>query len=755
MIGITLKNFQVSAVDFLYDSTIILSGKKKTITVESPTGSGKTIILIAYIEKYLDYIDDTVFVWLTPGKGELEEQSREKMIKFAPGLKTGTIFDVLKDGFQPKGTYFINWESITKKDNIAISDTEKANLFNRVADAHRKNLNFIIIIDEEHLNDTRKAKDIIDALSASAEIRVSATPLPRKLQNSYIISEIDVINEELITKALLINHGLDDISNQAFEKEAEVLIKKADEIRKSIKQEYSDHNENINPLVLIQFPNLNDDLIESVEKTLDRMGYNYSNKRVSSWFSEVDRKNNTQKSKKIGKINIGVDGEEDSVTNINATPNFLLFKQALSTGWDCPRAKILVKLREGMSEQFEIQTLGRLRRMPMAKHYGTDVLDCSYLYTFDEKYKQAAIEQGAFETERLYLKSDAKDITLTKEIRNKDASYVDERSFRDNFFSFIVDKYKLSSDKNKNKDIFESNGFIFGNKIRTTYLTGRVIQVRDFEKEEGLERKELKYEVNTHIHGIELRHVIDNLKKYSSLDYSKTRMLFEILFRKKVGLKKFKLIDLELKEFYAFIINNESKLKDDLIAFDAKMVIRKLSLEKDYKKDIFTIPTEDHYKFYPNAKDFSILDSNVYERYNASMLDGKLRSTAEVLFEKYCEANDSVEFVYKNGDSGQKYLSIVYSTGTGNVRNFYPDYVVKLNNGNVWIIETKGGEFQGESKDIDKQSHNKFEQFKRYAIENGYNFAFVRDINNTLYFNNTQYSDDMSTEQWKKLTNLF
>ena len=49
---------------------------------------------------------------------------------------------------------------------------------------------------------------------------------------------------------------------------------------------------------------------------------------------------------------------KDSVTHNNAEPVFLLFKQALATGWDCPRAKVLVKLRENMSETFEIQLLG-------------------------------------------------------------------------------------------------------------------------------------------------------------------------------------------------------------------------------------------------------------------------------------------------------------------------------------------------------------------------------------------------------------
>lgn len=32
----------------------------------------------------------------------------------------------------------------------------------------------------------------------------------------------------------------------------------------------------------------------------------------------------------------------DNLTEYDATPVFLLMKQAISTGWDCPRAKILV-----------------------------------------------------------------------------------------------------------------------------------------------------------------------------------------------------------------------------------------------------------------------------------------------------------------------------------------------------------------------------------------------------------------------------
>ena len=122
MIDIKLKNFQDDAVDFLFSKTTDSNSKPK-IVMQSPTGSGKTIILVAYIEKYLDFHKDSVICWFCPGKGELEEQSKEKMERFAPTLKTGNVFNILNTGFESATTYFINWETITKKDNTAIRDS--------------------------------------------------------------------------------------------------------------------------------------------------------------------------------------------------------------------------------------------------------------------------------------------------------------------------------------------------------------------------------------------------------------------------------------------------------------------------------------------------------------------------------------------------------------------------------------------------------------------------------------------------------
>lgn len=87
--------------------------------------NSSNIILVAYIERYLDFHKDGVICWFCSRKGELEEQSKEKMEHFAPTLKTGNVFDILNTGFESATTYFINWETITKKDNTAIRDSER------------------------------------------------------------------------------------------------------------------------------------------------------------------------------------------------------------------------------------------------------------------------------------------------------------------------------------------------------------------------------------------------------------------------------------------------------------------------------------------------------------------------------------------------------------------------------------------------------------------------------------------------------
>lgn len=767
MIQIQLKQFQQDAIDKILEQFENPDGTQKML-VKAPTGSGKTITLIGLIERMeADYPGRYVYCWLTPGKGELEEQSEEKMKRFSPSLNTGNLNDVLTSGFNADITYFINWESITKKGNRAIKDSERKSLYTQIATAHTNGIEFVVLIDEEHQNNTAKARDVIDAMNPVREIRVSATPDLRRGIDSYVIAEDVVISEQLITKALYINKDLETNFLRDEYDELNLLLDKADETRKSIVSAYQKRGESINPLVLVQFPSLSDDLIIRVEKILEDKGYTYDNNLVASWFSAESKADKAMNSKKLGKINIGDINDSDSVTHNDAKPCFLLFKQALSTGWDCPRAKVLVKLRDNMNETFEIQTLGRLRRMPKAVHYGDDILDCAYLYTLDEKYKEAVIHDGTgYEVKRVFLKPEAKPIKIYKEYIDNNHNHIDMKQARKLLYTYFMDTFNLTSlvknpnGENYNKHILDSNGFVFGTKLIRKFLNGRFRTLADVIN--ATSDNDVKFEVNTHVHGLLLRHEIGRFSKVLGLDYDNTQRLIRTLFmsgRISRTSLAYKIISLELREYYAFIINNKELIYDALVDFEKKS--KSLSQRPqqnqifvDVKEETSSILSEEVYPIIPETHSINFA-KNVYNDYDSSMLD--FRSTPEKLFEKYCETLKSIKFIYKNGDKGVNYISMVYQMALGRARSFYPDYLVQMSDGTIWIIETKGGETKsGQDKNIDIEAKHKFDALVAYAKKYNLRYGFVRDKNTDLYINTTDnWAEDLSdTSVWKRIETI-
>ena len=732
-LSIKLFDFQEKAVIKLIDLTS-KKDSKQTIIMKAPTGSGKTIILIDYVDTYLTNVSaNTAFIWLCPGKGNLEEQSREKMMKFAPGRTTQNLFDALLNGFTPGSTTFINWELVTKRGNTAIRDSERKNLFDRIADAHRAGVEFIVIIDEEHSNNTAKAKTIIDAFASKNIVRVSATAIENKRYEFFEIDEVDVIDAGLITKALYVNEGVAD--NTEITDDYDYLLDLADAKRKAIAGRYKEIGKNIRPLVLIQFPNGQPETIVAVEQKLESMGYTYDNGMVSKWMSE-DKKD-----------------LPDNLTENDAIPVFLLMKQAISTGWDCPRAKILVKLREGMSESFEIQTIGRIRRMPEAKHYEDDLLDFCYVYTFDEKYKAGLLSNmdKAYETRRLFLKEKCKTFTLEKEIRDLDVGSLGERNVLNKIYDALVRKYNLSTSTTDNKLRFMAAGYQFGDEIIGHALYGEYVRT-DMVAESTTYYTTRKL-VNTHKHGIELLHSVDAIKSTIGMQSAKVKTILERLFRRGGSSYK-KLLLLDTSEFYAFIINNEHRLKEEFREVTADMNTQ-MTLPLNPKKSIFHIPEQDFYKYDPGVKNEVEYLANAYHDYTSGYATSLVRSTSEMLFEQFCENRDDIEWVYKNGDTGQQYFSIVYRDGLQNQWLFYADYIIMKKDGTVWVIETKGGESKGKDKNIDIQIENKFNAFKNYATEHSLHWGFVRDKDNQLYINNTEFAHDMADDHWMPLSQEF
>lgn len=732
-----LYEFQRKAISDLVDA-MTDPNTKETIKLKSPTGSGKTVIMINFINEYLKITTEKIaFIWLCPGKGNLEEQSMKKMQKFAPMLEAHDLPSSLLSGFKEKSTTFINWEMITKTGNRAITESENKNLYDRIYEAHDDNIKFVVIIDEEHLNNTSKADSIISALQPFKIIRVSATTLASNDATYIEIKEDDVINEGLITKAIYVN---DDIETEHLTDEKKFLIEKGDECRKKIVDEYKKLGVKINPLVVIQLANGNDAVPERVEEILENMGYNYDNGMLAIWLANK-------------KINL------DNINEFNSPVSFVIIKQAIATGWDCPRAKVLVKLREASDENFEIQTVGRIRRMPELHHYNNNVLDNCYVFTFDEKYKNGLFSMldKAYKTERLFIKSELENenIKLVKENKSKEYA-INLKETIQKIHDYMIKNYNLKNGAyDENLQVLGTKGFNITDEIETKIMRGKYSNSSDLENVNDTTTMYIK--ANTHFHGLYYQHALSDISASTYTTYDDTKTIIENLFcdggNKKTILVKLKKRDIKRNSspYYAFIINNADKIKeivDDIYSDDYKQGYAIPNIVD------WTPPKEKVVKYDP-SKEYEEIETNGYKKYSKQMLStkGGIRSTCEIKFEQYLnEKCKDVEYYIKNGDSGPEFFSIVYRVGDIQ-KLFFPDYIVITKSGNLYIIETKGGESYGKDKNIDKMAKNKFDALKRYANDYDVKFGFVRDDDTDLYISNTEYTDKLKDGDgnWKKL----
>ncbi len=733
--GVKDFGFQNDCVDFLMKKTTTDSSKQ-VITIKAPTGAGKTVILVKYIDTFLDNTaENTAFIWLCPGKGNLEEQSKDQMERITSGRDTRNLLYSLISGFSAGSTTFINWELVTKSGNNALKDGERQNLFDRIAEAHRYGVKFIVIIDEEHANNTKKADDIINAFAAKNIIRVSATANQVSHHEFYEIPEEEVIDEGLISRAISVNEGVEE--GKEIVNDYDYLLELADSKRKEVAGYYEMVKSRVRPLVLIQFPAGRPETIEAVEHKLENMGYTYDNGMVNIWMSD-------------DKV------VSEDLTSIDGIPAFLLMKQAISTGWDCPRAKILVKLREGGSEDFQIQTIGRIRRMPERKHYGINPLDYCYIYTLDEKYKKGLLStmDRAYQSERLFIRDEARGFRMTKEIRNPDFdSIIGERDLLRLVSDYFRDTYGLTKDKNDNRTKMEGKGYNFHKEIDSTILQGVFRSGEDMVTKDTHKQTMIHTVVNTHSHGIYLMRAVDDIKQVTGLSAQKIKTIIERLFRK--GRKNsWKFLALDTNSFYAFVINNSVKLKMDFKAV-AGGGGRQMSFAIPKKTAEFVIPEQELFKF-KEIDDPTFFRLFAYKKYSEAFCTEKTRSLPERMFEHYCEKKTDVKWFYKNGDAGQQYFSIAYQNGFDKERLFFPDYIVMKDNGEVWLIETKGGESSGHTKNIDSQVENKFRELKRYSEKYGVKWGFVRDRQEKLYINNSEYAEEMEgNPNWVKIEEVF
>ena len=742
----------------VHENSLLLACKSNAkLILQAPTGSGKTVLVTKFIDEYLEENPETIFFWFCPGAGDLQEQSRGVFEEFTSGINTGDIYDFISDSSPSGSVYFVNWDKITKSTNIVLRDGEDKNLLDKIIECRMAQKDFFMIVDEEHLN--KSASDMYEReLAPKHVLRISATT---KSRDGYVetISDEEVINAGLIASGISINESLtiEASANDNYVDDL-LLLHMADEKRKEIQQEYDNRHLNIRPLVLIQFPNGSEEWIARIKAELSRMGYTDKSGLVTSWFSGDHP------------------DDPEELNELNGKYAFILFKQAIATGWDCPRAKILVKLREGTTTDFDIQTIGRIRRMPERHHYDSPLLDHCYVYTLDQKFTDGLTLSvtSSFYLSKYIRKNNSPSIILEKEyLPDSDRQAVDEEAVVKAIRKKLLEECDLDNNGFLSKEeLTQTKGFVFGLKLKTQAIEGFARTTNDLKRLQAIFCGE--HEIDLHDDGLIIRDVKRRIARAIGIDENISNKALGILFDsstlklpfgkndmidlfsdtdKRLDLK-YKLIrDMGHREYNAFLVNNW-ELLSSLISNIDKTGIELVDVQT--VKEDWYIPKMQDYKKHKNTTSRTLLNKNVFEGYATDILVKPNRSDPEIMFEQWCESNNNIKWVYKNGDKGKDFFTLIYRV-TFRRYNFYPDYIIQNTNADVYIVEVKGGaKASGESENIDNYASQKLAALKQYGLSHSnIKWCFVRNLDAQLFASNTEWDENLFNENvWKSIEEI-
>lgn len=709
--NINLKNYQETAVGELIATFKTLLGKeeqKKVCVFQAPTGSGKTLMTAKFIEEIIKELPETdlCFVWISIGKGDLHLQSKHSLERVFGGAPRVSLVEEEFTGGRERivrnEVVVVNWEKLRSKDretgdwkNILMKDGEKLN-FRDVLSKTREQRKVIMIIDESHIGATaERTNELRDEINADVILEMSATPKikpdPRDLARGtagYVFVEPkDVIDEGMIKKELIINEKIDEITDDEADSQ-EVVLQTAYKKRLELKKLFEKEKANINPLVLVQIPTAEagDDKIKSVRKFLADKGITErkdgtGNGKLAIWLSE-------QKSETL-----------DWVSEPDNEIEFLIFKQAIDTGWDCPRAHILVKFRESHSETFEIQTVGRILRMPEQKHYASEDLNRGYIYTNvqsiivkKEEYNPNIIKHLKAVRKEMY-----KPIKLTSYYKSR-ADYGDiTSSFSPVFEKIACEHFGLKGDHTlfaQNVKKVEAEGVILDvKKYQQDIIANAKIEGTTFDEIEG--KIDSAARARLTIAGNDLQALFEQIIKERLGSFKNVKRSVPAVktaiytwFRKYLGSKAWpeEMILVQM----VFAHNGNRKQFEEILASAIEKY--KAVREKEILKRV-----EESEQFY----DFEIAKESFFNQHTDERAEQEkyvyepcylsaARLTPEKNFEKFlAENNDKIVWWWKNGENKQDYFGVKYEYPAGVIHTFYPDYLVQLADKRLGIFETK------------------------------------------------------------------
>lgn len=716
---LSLKDYQSTAVDELVNSISALLGKdaiNKVCVFKSPTGSGKTVMVAKFIEDIITDLPDSeiCFLWVSIGKGELHKQSQRSLNNIFDGFPSVNLFE---DEFFGSRTFIeqnevvvINWEKLYSKyqsgehagdwKNKAMKEGDGINfieLMNNTKDKHQ----IILIIDESHYaSDAIRTQELRQIISADVTLEMSATPkiepsaidIKKGVADFIYVDPKDVIEAGMIKKELIINQGLGDLVDDEKTTQ-DIVIEAAYDKRLELKEAYIIAGAKINPLCLVQLPNAEAGVAkrEVVEAFLADKGITEANGKLALWLSE-------EKSDGL-----------DRISNPDSEVEFLLFKQAIDTGWDCPRAHILIKLRDTQSFTFEIQTVGRILRMPEQKHYDDETLNVGYIFTNLQKItvKKEDYNPNIIKHLKAVRKANYQPLTLPSYYKSRvdfgdiTASFgkVLEKVFC-NEFSIEIDPALINTVENEKKlndssfstdlsiyeEVLITDKIVEGNKFDS--MLGDLNENKDETTHARLADNDLQDFFNTIIK--------DNLNGFApKRSITTVRMAIYQWFKKHIGINY--QADNGAVRIQQICVSNKNR--DAFTTLLSKATgefkpVKKEEVKAKIEEIVYDweLKPEEFYNQHADEKlDYTLC---IYEPCYLSVE----RSTPERNFEKHLEKKGSeIEWWFKNGESKRDFFGIRYEEN-GMPQTFYPDYIIQLKSGKTFIGDTKAGATATEAK---------------------------------------------------------
>lgn len=433
---VTLFDFQKDALNALRDRLVAArqfatSATPQVIPFSAPTGSGKTVIMTALFEAILDEPDDqlawpdtwkpqhdAVILWVSD-MPELNEQTKLKIEATSDRVHRVNQLIPIDSSFDQERLaggriYFINTQKLgsdkllTKAGDgrtwpiwATLSNTAKA-----IPDR------FYVVIDEAHrgmagTRGAREAQTLMQRfLLGHAEsglvrmplvIGISATPTRfinllaganagHSLHPVHVRAE-DVRLSGLLKDRILIHHP--DSPTKAEMGLLETAARRWAEMTQAWAAYCKAEVERpVWPVLVVQVENASGkdltrtSLADALTAIESAIGRRLNEGEVAHALHDS------------GDLDIGgrrVRKVEASRIDGDKSIGVVFFKTSLSTGWDCPRAEVMMSFRRAEDHTYIAQLLGRMVRTPLARRIERDAaLNDVHLYL--PHYDQAAVQ---------------------------------------------------------------------------------------------------------------------------------------------------------------------------------------------------------------------------------------------------------------------------------------------------------------------------------------------------------------------------